>query len=50
MKEGTRIYCHDEDEFIRTLEELSCAGYGAVRDSNYDGYTIVITSVPEDDQ
>lgn len=46
MKEGTIIYCDDQEDLKATLKELCDAGYGAVTYSP-GSFIIVITSVPD---
>ena len=47
MREGTIIYCNDQESFKATLKELGDAGYGAAV-YNPGSFIIVITSVPKE--
>lgn len=46
MKKGDIIRCHDQKDLRQTMEDLSAAGFHAVRDSG-DNFDIRITGVPE---
>ena len=48
LKKGEYINCHDKKGLVRKLKELDVAGYGAVRTSPYNGFWIMITSVPKE--
>ena len=46
MKKGDIIRCHDQKDLRKTMEDLSAAGFHAVKDSG-DNFDIRITGVPE---
>jgi hypothetical protein len=46
MKKGDIIQCHDQKDLRKTMEDLSAAGFHAVKDSG-DNFDIRITGVPE---
>lgn len=46
MKKDDIIRCHDQKDLRKTMEDLSAAGFHAVKDSG-DNFNIRITGVPE---
>lgn len=46
MKKGDIIWCHDQKDLRKTMEDLSAAGFHAVKDSG-DNFDIRITGVPK---
>jgi hypothetical protein len=46
MKKGDIIQCHDQKDLRKTMEDLSAAGFHAVKDSG-NNFDIRITGVPE---
>lgn len=46
MKKGDIIRCHDQKDLRKTMEDLSAAGFHAVKDSG-DNFDIRITGVPK---
>ena len=46
MKKGDTIQCRDQKDLRKTMEDLSAAGFNAVKDSG-DNFDIRITGVPE---
>ena len=45
MKKGDIIRCHDQKDLRKTMEDLSVAGFHAVKDSG-DNFDIRITGTP----